>query len=196
MPLLARNAVRSRGPLRDQPVIEFECLGCGTTFDVSETLAGKVIKCRECHQPGKVRAPLNGGPKNASNDGGPKSKSGDKGSLRSATASLASSLKGDYQCPYCGTRVPWEWRRIWTPASTLLLLAGGFGNVYTCWWSYQWAYQKALATSVTELDATISSGRLIWVFVLLCVAVTVDVMAFRLLWDWRQVCPRCGIRSG
>ena len=96
------------------------------------------------------------------------------------------------KCPFCGTRVLWEWRRTWTPASTLLLLAGGYANVYTCWWAYYWAYQKALNTNVADLDATISSGRIIWVIVLLAVAVTVDVMAFRLLWDWRQVCPRCG----
>jgi DNA-directed RNA polymerase subunit RPC12/RpoP len=178
-------------------VIEFECLGCGTTFDVSETLAGKVIKCRECHQPGKVRTPVERGSRNSLTDEDSKVRSGEKRSAsRSGVAALASSLKSDYQCPFCGTRVLWEWRRIWTPASTLLFLAGAYGNVITCWWLYQWAYQKALNTNVAELDATISSGRLIWVFVLLAVAVTVDVLAFRVLWDWRQVCPRCGIRSG
>jgi DNA-directed RNA polymerase subunit RPC12/RpoP len=183
-------------------VIEFECLGCGTTFEVSESLAGKVIKCRECHQPGKVHGAVEGGPRSSASNGGARTKGEkgekgvDKSGPRSGLSSLGATLKGDYQCPFCGTRVLWEWRRIWTPGSTLLLLVGGFGNIYTVWWLYQWAYAKALATNVADIDATISSGRLIWVFVLLAVAVTVDVMAFRLLWDWRQVCPRCGIRSG
>ena len=114
----------------------------------------------------------------------------------SASSPLAQSLKGSYQCPYCGTRVLWEWRRVWTPSSTWLLLAGIYANVYLAWSGYQWAYTKAINATVQQLDATISSGRLIWVMVGLGVAVIADVMALRLLWDWRQVCPRCGIRSG
>ncbi len=187
MPECGRNA-RS---LRELTVIEFECLGCGSTFEVSESLAGKVIKCRECHQPGRVYAPLNGGPKNKTSEKPDKAEKSDK-SGSSAVHSLGASLKGSYQCPFCGTRVPWEWRRHWTPSSTVLLLVGGYAIWYACWW----AYQRVLSASVTDLDATISSGRLIWAFVLLCVGVTVAVMAFRLLWEWRQVCPRCGHRSG
>jgi DNA-directed RNA polymerase subunit RPC12/RpoP len=175
-------------------VIEFECLGCGANFGVSESLAGKVIKCRECHQPGRVRIPLDGTlrSKRSADNGGEK----EKEKPAPAVGTLAATLKGDYQCPYCGTRVLWEWRRSWTPASTLLLLVSAYAHLYSLWWAYQWIYPKALATSVSDLDATISSGRLIWVFILMCVAVTVDVMAFRLLWDWRQVCPRCNVRCG
>jgi DNA-directed RNA polymerase subunit RPC12/RpoP len=168
-------------------VIEFECLGCGTTFDVSDSLIGKVIKCRECHQPGKVHAPFEAGPKTKGPERAEKS---DR--VSSASSPLSASLKGSYQCPFCGTRVPWEWRRCWTPASTSLLLVGGYAILYSCWW----AYMKVLSANVTDLDATISSGRVIWGFVALCVAVSICVMAFRLLWDWRQVCPRCGVRSG
>lgn len=181
--------------MREQTVIEFECLGCGSTFEVSDSLAGKVIKCRECHQPGRVRVPIDRPGRGVLVDDEPKAK-GEKSSAKNTAASLSASLKGDYQCPFCGTRVLWEWRRTWTPASTLLLIVGVYANVYICWWSYYWAYQKAINTNVADLDATISSGRLIWVIILLAVAVTIDVLAFRLLWDHRQVCPRCGIRSG
>jgi DNA-directed RNA polymerase subunit RPC12/RpoP len=178
-------------------VIEFECLGCGTTFDVSESLAGKVIKCRECHQPGRVHAPNDSNPRNKAPGTKIPTEKSDKSEKSSFPSSpLAATLKGSYQCPFCGTRVLWEWRRVWTPSSTWLLLAGIYANIYLAWWGYYWANQKASTATVAELDATISSGRLIWVMVLLGVAVVADVMSFRLLWDWRQVCPRCGIRSG
>jgi DNA-directed RNA polymerase subunit RPC12/RpoP len=173
-------------------VIEFECLGCGTTFEVSESLAGKVIKCRECHQPGRVRIPIDSGPRSKLIE---KPEKPEKPSS-SASSPLAASLKGSYACPFCGTRVLWEWRRCWTPASTLLLLVGGYANVYLAWWGYNWVNAKALSATVSEIDQTISSGRLIWVMILLAVAVIVDVMSMRLLWEWRQVCPRCGIRGG
>jgi DNA-directed RNA polymerase subunit RPC12/RpoP len=173
-------------------VIEFACLGCGTTFDVSESLAGKVIKCRECHQPGRVRIPLD----NPSRVKLPTEKSEKAEKPSSASSPLAQSLKGSYACPFCGTRVLWEWRRIWTPASTLLLLTGLYANVFLAWWGYNWANKTASTVTVEQLDANISSGRLIWVMVGLGVAVIADVMSMRLLWDWRQVCPRCGIRSG
>jgi DNA-directed RNA polymerase subunit RPC12/RpoP len=177
---------------REQPVIEFECLGCGTTFEVSDSLAGKVIKCRECHQPGKVHAPFDSSPRIKITERSEKTDKPEK----TSSSPLAASLKASYACPCCGTRVLWEWRRCWTPASSLLLLVGLFINLNVCWWSYQWAARKGLFTSVAELDATISGGRLFWVFVFLCIAVTLDVMAFRLLWDWRQACPRCGVRIG
>jgi hypothetical protein len=173
-------------------VIEFECLGCGTTFDVSESLAGKVIKCRECHQPGRVKVPIDSVVRVKGI--GEKSEKPEKAA--SGSSPLAQSLKGSYQCPFCNTRVLWEWRRVWTPASTLLLIAGLYANVFLAWWGYVWAYQKASTATVSQVDAEISSGRLIWVMVGLGVAVIADVMAFRLVWDWRQVCPRCGIRSG
>ncbi len=163
-------------------MIEFECYGCGSKFDVSDSLAGKVIKCRECHQPGKVRVPLNG--------------SGSSAKIKTGEKAASTSSKGDYQCPFCGSRQPWEWRRHWSPSSTWLLLVGLYANFYVCWWAYSWAYQKALATNLNELDASISGSRLIWVFVILCVAVTLDVLAFRLLWERHQECPRCGVRIG
>jgi DNA-directed RNA polymerase subunit RPC12/RpoP len=173
-------------------VIEFECLGCGTTFDVSESLVGKVIKCRECHQPGKVHAPFDAAPRTKGPDKPDKAAKAEKSS---PLASLSSSLKGSYQCPYCGTRVLWEWRRCWTPSSTVLLLVGGYAIVYASLWAYH-VYQRLLSGNVTEIDTTISPGHVIGGFVLLAVAVTVAVMSFRLLFDWRQVCPRCGVRSG
>jgi hypothetical protein len=166
---------------------------------VSDTLAGKVIKCRECHQPGKVKGSADSDSRHKLiEQRAERSDRADRADRSSSSSSspLAASLKGSYACPCCGTRVLWEWRRCWTPASTLLMLTGLFINGYLCWWSYQWVQAKALTTTVSELDATISSGRLIWVFVFLCIAVTVDVMAFRLLWDWRQACPRCGVRVG
>jgi hypothetical protein len=33
---------------------EFSCLECGARFEVADDLAGKVIRCRECHSFGKV----------------------------------------------------------------------------------------------------------------------------------------------
>jgi DNA-directed RNA polymerase subunit RPC12/RpoP len=122
-------------------VIEFECLGCGTTFDVSETLVGKVIKCRECHQPGKVHAPfeatrVKSSDKPEKGDKADKAEKVARAERSSPLASLSSSLKGSYQCPYCGTRVLWEWRRCWTPSSSLLLLIGGYSILYSCWWAY------------------------------------------------------------
>jgi DNA-directed RNA polymerase subunit RPC12/RpoP len=178
-------------------VIEFECLGCGTTFDVSESLAGKVIKCRECHQPGRVKVPFDSVVRvKGIGEKSEKSEKPEKSSSGSGSSPLAQSLKGSYQCPFCSTRVLWEWRRIWTPASTLLLLAGLYANLFLAWWGYNWAYQKASTATVSQVDAEISSGRLIWVIVGLGVAVVLDVMSFRLVWEWRQVCPRCGIRGG
>jgi hypothetical protein len=160
-------------------------------------LVGKVIKCRECHQPGKVQPPLESPLKRNRNDKAEKGDKSDKAERSSPLESLSSTLKGSYQCPFCGTRVPWEWRRCWTPASTLLLLVGLYVNGFIALWAYQY-YHKAVDIGVgaAELNATISSGRLIWIVLALCVAAVGDVAAFRLLWDWRQTCPRCGIRNG
>ena len=183
---------------RERPVIEFECLGCGSTFEVSDSLAGKVIKCRECHQPGKVQAPFDGVTRTKVGEKLEKPEKSEKSERSSPLSSLSSTLKGSYQCPYCGTRVPWEWRRCWTPASTLLLVICLYVNGYIVLWAYQY-YHRVVDKGVgaTELSATISSsGSIIWIVIALCVAVIVDVFAFRLVWDWKQVCPRCGIRSG
>lgn len=162
-------------------MIEFECLGCGTTFDVSDSLAGKVIKCRECHQPGKVP----GGSANGS------------GKMKvAAEGAPASTSKWEYHCPCCGSRVLWEWRRYWTPAGTVSLLLGGAPVVYAFWWAFQVALVYAAASVTDRETVKVTGATVIGAFVLLCIAVTAAVMAFRLLWDWRQECPRCGVRIG
>jgi hypothetical protein len=38
--------------------IEFRCAECATTYDVDDDLAGKTIRCRECHGLSKVPAPI------------------------------------------------------------------------------------------------------------------------------------------
>jgi DNA-directed RNA polymerase subunit RPC12/RpoP len=163
-------------------VIEFECMGCGTTFDVSDSLAGKVIKCRECHQPGRVR-----GTATAAADGAVKTKGGDPSSP---------TAKWEYHCTFCGSRVLWEWKRHWTPASTVALLLGGAPVVYAFWWAFQMALGYAAANLDEKGTVRVSGAYVTGAFVLLCVAVTAAVMGFRLLWEWRQECPRCGVRVG
>jgi hypothetical protein len=101
------------------------------------------------------------------------------------------TAKWEYHCTFCGARVLWEWKRHWTPASSVALLLGGAPVVYAFWWAGQMALSYA-----GDLAQRPSGATVIGAFVLLCVAVTAAVMAFRLLWEWRQECPRCGVRVG
>jgi DNA-directed RNA polymerase subunit RPC12/RpoP len=166
-------------------VIEFECLGCGATFEVSESLAGKVIKCRECHQPGKVR-------QQSASGSGAKIRANDP-----AAGPLPTPNKWEYHCPCCSTRVLWDWKSYWTPTSTVALILGATINVYVFWWAW-WSYRTALSGAVPTAErAGADSGTgLFGIFLMLGITAAVDVLSFRLLWEWRQECPRCGVRVG
>jgi len=74
--------------------IEFVCDECGASTDVTDDLAGKNIRCRECDAPGVV----------------PEAKE------------VAPLIKRRaYACPFCRTSRPWVWRSCWTPVSTVAL---------------------------------------------------------------------------
>ncbi len=168
-------------------MIEFECLGCGSTFEVSESLAGKVIKCRECHQPGKVR-------KQSASGSGAKIKAGDPG------GPMPTPNKWEYHCPCCNTHVLWDWKSYWTPTSTVALILATMINVYIFWYAW-WSYGRALAGSAANATTTAAAGAdsgtgLFGIFLMVGITAAADVLAFRLLWEWRQECPRCGVRVG
>jgi hypothetical protein len=155
--------------------ILFRCVECATETEVADDLAGKFIKCRECHTPGKVPMPEK---------------------VRGAEPATPPRLARPpvpYRCPFCGSEERWVWDWCWTPASTIALilllpifLAGAAFALGTLMATAAAAVTAAHVALVLGIGAVGLIG---------CVAAAVTV-ARPLLCEARQVCPDCRTRVG
>jgi hypothetical protein len=152
--------------------ILFLCLECGTEAEVADDLAGKVIKCRECHTPGKVPAP----PKRPEPAAAPTSRPG--------------HAPVSYRCPFCGCESRWVWDWYWTPASTIALILLLPSSLAATAFAVGMMMATAAAVKPPEILTVLGLGA---VGFAVCVYLGVTV-GRPLLCEARQVCPECRTR--
>ena len=149
--------------------IVFECLECSTSTEVDDDLAGRTIRCRECHSFGRVPVP-------------PPPKK---------PREVAPSPAVNYRCPFCHSTNRPAWRRFWTPISTLVWLVawpivfgpiGGFCAALIYFWG---GIIKASPVAAFALGAAALAVP--------CVVQYLFARS-RFLREERQVCPDCGVR--
>jgi hypothetical protein len=152
--------------------ILFECLECNTTTEVDDDLAGKTIRCRECHSFGRVPVPP---PKKKPREIAP-----------SPPAPIFT-----YRCPFCQSTNRPVWRRYWTPVSTIAWLI-----VWPVFFAPLWGVCTALlfAWAGFGKETTLVSlgiGAALFVVLLFAQYMTANS---RFIKEERQVCPDCGVR--
>jgi DNA-directed RNA polymerase subunit RPC12/RpoP len=151
--------------------IVFECLECNTITEVDDDLAGKTIRCRECHSFGRVPIPP------------PKKKPRE-------IAPPPPVPIFTYHCPFCQSTNRPVWKLYWTPMSTLAWLA-----VWPIVLGPAWGFCAVLLawSGVGHEAAWIVVG--IGAALFAALAVTQYLLAnSRFIKEERQVCPDCGVR--
>jgi hypothetical protein len=155
------------------------CPSCSCQLSLPEDAADKPLACPRCGKPVSPSGP-----------------GGTAAGERPAAApeSAAGPAAGEYECPFCGSGNRWQWRRNWTPASTVALLLMLPLACAAVWWVgrevlYASGFNHYLDNRPwTQLFVGAAGGLLVFVLFF--------VLTWRLLFESRQVCPDCGMRLG
>jgi hypothetical protein len=154
--------------------ILFECLECNTTTEVDDDLAGKTIRCRECHSFGRVPVPA------------PKKKPRE-------IAPPPPAPIFTYRCPFCQSTNRPVGKLYWTPASTLVWLVLWPAMLIPAWGICAAAY-FALTGSVSGTVTAplfLAAGVVLFVAV---VAVQGRLTNSGFIKEKRKTCPDCDVR--
>lgn len=176
--------------------IDFHRVECDTAYQVEDELAGKVIRCRECHGLNRISSPTK------KPDPVPAKKPDPLPAKKpDSTPPPSSPFAISYRCPFCNSDKPPIWQNYWTPVSTLvfflvlapfLLFLFGYGlNAFIS------PLLIAAVHAKSDRGAAISTS---WIAVIGSLLFCSVLFAFwklsgtRLVQEARQVCPDCHVR--